>query len=196
MPTMGASRRAVEEADWNHGCTQMHTDGVRAMLPAEPSSGTSARTRDRQTYGRLPRKAKFAQHLRETRIRRGLSVAEVAEQVGSATSSAPPAAPSPGCRSAPSARAAAPRRVRPCRARQAADRGPDCAGRASEPALLPPVFAAGGTDEVRGLCDFICVICVNTSCFLGTRMHAGRRSKRGQPIQHILLGDGSLPAEG
>ena len=169
----------------------MHTDGVRAMLPAEPSSGTSARTRDRQTYARLPRKAKFAQHCATLAFDAACRLLKLRNRSGSATSSAPPAAPSPGCRSAPSARAAAPRRVRPCRARQAADRGPDCAGRASEPALLPPVFAAGGTDEVRGLCDFICVICVNTSCFLGTRMHAGRRSKKARlhRLSHRLHGE-------
>ena len=35
----------------------------------------------------LPRKVKFARHLRDARIRRGLSVVEVAEQVGVSTAS-------------------------------------------------------------------------------------------------------------
>ncbi|HTI80930.1 MAG TPA: helix-turn-helix transcriptional regulator [Acetobacteraceae bacterium] len=35
----------------------------------------------------LPRKVNFARHLRDARIRRGLSVVEVAEQVGVSTAS-------------------------------------------------------------------------------------------------------------
>ena len=35
----------------------------------------------------LPRKVNFARHLRDARVRRGLSVAEVAEQVGVSTAS-------------------------------------------------------------------------------------------------------------
>jgi transcriptional regulator with XRE-family HTH domain len=35
----------------------------------------------------LPRKIDFARHLRDARVRRGLSVAEVAEQIGVSTAS-------------------------------------------------------------------------------------------------------------
>jgi DNA-binding XRE family transcriptional regulator len=35
----------------------------------------------------LPRKVNFARHLRDARIRRGLSVADVAEQIGVSTAS-------------------------------------------------------------------------------------------------------------
>ena len=54
------------------------------------SNGHSVTTVSSVTYRKdapLPRKAKFAQHLRDARIRRGLSVAEVAEQVGVSQSS-------------------------------------------------------------------------------------------------------------
>jgi transcriptional regulator with XRE-family HTH domain len=39
------------------------------------------------TEDTLPRKLGFARHLRDARLRRGLSVAEVAEQVGVSTAS-------------------------------------------------------------------------------------------------------------
>ena len=42
---------------------------------------------DTSTEIALPRKINFARHLREARIRRGLSVAEVAEQIGVSASS-------------------------------------------------------------------------------------------------------------
>jgi transcriptional regulator with XRE-family HTH domain len=49
--------------------------------------GTRFRVTQQQGFGELPRKPNFARYLRDARIKRGLSVAEVADQVGVSTAS-------------------------------------------------------------------------------------------------------------
>jgi DNA-binding XRE family transcriptional regulator len=63
-----------------------HRDLSRQFLQILPTV-TMLRRRKMERISSLPRKPNFSRYLRDARVKRGLSVAEVAEQVGVSTAS-------------------------------------------------------------------------------------------------------------